>query len=94
MLATSIFASSVVGGLSSIYVAMLGGYLISLLEVWGSYLLMKNVGLWIGSYRMLIPLSLMSVILLFEPRGLVSIIEKLRTRYGRSRGVRGEEGAL
>jgi len=92
MLSTSIFASSVVGGLSSIYGAILGGYLISLLEVWGSYLLMRHVGLWIGSYRLLIPLSLMSVILLFEPGGLVSIIEKLRARYGRSKRVRGEEG--
>jgi len=92
MLSTSIFASSVVGGLSSIYGAILGGYLISLLEVWGSYLLMKQVGLWIGSYRMLIPLTLMSVILMFEPGGLVSIIEKLRTKYGRSKRIRGEEG--
>ena len=94
MLSTSIFASSVVGGLSSIYGAMLGGYLISLLEVWGSYLLMRQVGLWIGAYRLLIPLTLMSVILMFEPGGLASIIAKLRSRYGRSKRVRGEEGTL
>ncbi len=91
MLSTSIFASSVVGGLSNIYGAMLGGYVISLLEVWGSYLLMRQVGLWIGAYRMLIPLTLMSVILLFEPGGLASIIDKLRTRYGRLKKVGGEE---
>jgi len=93
MLSTSIFASSVVGGLTNIYGAMLGGYVISLLEVWGSYLLMRQVGLWIGAYRLLIPLTLMSVILLFEPGGLASIIGKLRTRYGRSKKVGGEEGS-
>jgi len=87
MLATSVFASSVVGGLSSIYGAMLGGYLISLLEVWGSYFLMRRVGLWIGSYRMLIPLTLMSIILMFEPGGLTSIIDKLRTRYFRTKRI-------
>ena len=92
MLATSTFASSVVGGLSSIYGAMLGGYVISLLEVWGSYLLMRQVGLWIGAYRLLIPLTLMSVILMFEPGGLASIIAKLRMRYGRSKRVKGGEG--
>jgi len=91
MLSTSIFASSVVGGLSSIYGAILGGYLICLLEVWGSYLLMRQVGLWIGAYRMLISLSLMSIILMFEPGGLVSIIDKLRARYGKSKRGRGEE---
>lgn len=93
MLSTSIFASSVVGGLTSIYGAILGGYLISLLEVWGSYLLMKQFGLWIGAYRMLIPLTLMSVVLMFEPGGLASIIAKLRTRYGKSKRVGGEEDA-
>lgn len=92
-LSTSIFAASVVGGLSSIYGAMLGGYLISLLEVWGSYLLMKYLGLWIGSYRLLIPLILMSVILMYEPGGLVSIIEKIKKRIKRGRMVtlEGEE---
>lgn len=91
MLSTSIFAASVVGGLSSIYGAMLGGYLISLLEVWGSYLLMKHIGLWIGSYRLLIPLILMSVILMYEPGGLVSIIEKIQKKIRRRRMVSLEE---
>lgn len=90
MLSTSIFASSVVGGLLNIYGAILGGYLISLLEVWGSYLLMKQFGLWIGAYRMLIPLTLMSIILMYEPGGMASIIEKLRTRFRGPKMVREE----
>ncbi len=91
MLSTSIFASSVVGGLSNIYGAILGSYLISLLEVWGSYLLMKQFGLWIGAYRMLIPLTLMSIILMYEPGGMSSIIIKLRTSFRGSNRVREED---
>jgi len=91
MLATSVFASSVVGGLSSIYGAILGGYLISLLEVWGSYLLMKTFGLWIGAYRLLIPLTLMSIVLMYEPGGLAVIIEKVRTKFWGAKRVREDE---
>jgi branched-chain amino acid transport system permease protein len=91
MLSTSVFASSVVGGLSSIYGAILGGYLISLLEVWGSYILMKKFGLWIGAYRLLIPLTLMSIVLMYEPGGLAVIIEKLRTKYWGTKRVREDE---
>jgi len=91
MLATSVFASSVVGGLTSIYGAILGGYLISLLEVWGSYLLMKTFGLWIGAYRLLIPLTLMSIVLMYEPGGLAVIIEKVRTKLWGTKRVREDE---
>ena len=91
MLSTSVFASSVVGGLSSIYGAILGGYLISLLEVWGSYLLMKKFGLWIGAYRLLIPLTLMSIVLMYEPGGLAVIIEKVRTKFWGTKRVREDE---
>ena len=93
MLSTSIFAASVVGGLSSIYGAMIGGYVISLLEVWGSYLLMKQLGLWAGAYRMLIPLTLMSLILMYEPGGIVSIIEKIQDRYLKPKKVRRRESS-
>ena len=92
-LSTSVFAASVVGGLTSIYGAIIGGYVISLLEVWGSYLLMKQLGLWAGAYRMLIPLTLMSLILMYEPGGIVSIIEKLQERYLRPKKVRRRESS-
>jgi len=91
MLSTSVFAASVVGGLTSIYGAVLGGYVISLLEVWGSYLLMKKFGLWIGAYRMLIPLALMSIILMYEPGGLVALIGRLRARFLKANRDREEE---
>ena len=91
MIATSVFAGSVVGGLSSIYGAVLGGYLISLLEVWGTYLLMSNFGYWVGSYRMLIPLTFMALFLLFEPGGLVSLIDKIKMKYFKPKRVRRPE---
>ena len=91
MLSTSVFAASVVGGLTNIYGAILGGYVISLLEVWGSYLLMKTFGLWIGAYRLLIPLVLMSIVLMYEPGGIASIIEKLRSKFGGAKRVREKE---
>jgi branched-chain amino acid transport system permease protein len=87
-LSTSVFAASVVGGLTSIYGAIIGGYVISLLEVWGSYLLMSQLGLWAGAYRMLIPLTLMSLILMYEPGGIVSVIEKIQERYLRPKKKR------
>ncbi len=87
-LSTSVFAASVVGGLTSIYGAIIGGYVISLLEVWGSYLLMSQLGLWAGAYRMLIPLTLMSLILMYEPGGIVSVIEKIQERYLRPKKTR------
>lgn len=91
MISTTVFAASVVGGLTSIYGAMLGAYVISLLEVWGSYLLMKHFGLWIGAYRMLIPLTLMSVILMYEPGGLVALIEKIRAKFSIAKRSKEEE---
>jgi branched-chain amino acid transport system permease protein len=92
-LSTSVFAASVVGGLTSIYGAIIGGYVISLLEVWGSYLLMSQLGLWAGAYRMLIPLTLMSLILMYEPGGIVSMIEKIQERYLRPKKVRRRESS-
>jgi hypothetical protein len=40
---------------------------------------------------MLIPLTLMSIILMYEPGGIASIIEKLRAKYWGTKKVREEE---
>jgi len=76
---TSVFAASVLGGLSSIYGAMLGGYLIGLIEILGTAGLVSVFGLWIASYRMLIPLVILSLVLLKAPGGIVGLIQSLRT---------------
>lgn len=73
-------AASILGGLSSIYGAMLGGYLIGLTKVLGTESLMGVLGSWVSAYRLLIPLSVMSIVLLAAPRGIVGIVESLKER--------------
>lgn len=80
----SIFAASIVGGLSNIYGAALGGYLIGLTEILGTNYLAMQFGSWIIPYRPIIPLIAMVITLLIAPKGLSSInwykiIEKIRS---------------
>jgi branched-chain amino acid transport system permease protein len=72
-LIASIFAGSIVGGLFNIYGAVLGGYLIGLAEILGTYYLASNVGTWIIPYRPLIPLIAIAVTLLLTPKGLLGV---------------------
>jgi branched-chain amino acid transport system permease protein len=74
---TSIFSASVVGGMSSMYGAMVGGYLIGLTEVLGTIFLSDLIGSDVIPYRPLIPLVAMVIILLLIPEGLVGIVEKV-----------------
>jgi branched-chain amino acid transport system permease protein len=72
-LIVAIFAASVLGGLSSIFGAVLGGLLIGVSEIlvttWGVDLFGNGVVL----YQKAIPLVIMIAALLFLPRGLVSL---------------------
>lgn len=80
----AIFAASVLGGLSSIYGAVIGGVVVGssqiLIATWGSSLL----GSWFGAYQAGIPLIVMVVTLLFLPHGVVSI--NWRRLFGRRAG--------
>ncbi len=83
----SIFASSILGGLSSIYGAVLGGYMIGLVEILGIFQLSRVVGGWILPYRIIFPLLIMAVTLLVFPRGLSGlqlsgIVSRLRRGGG------------
>lgn len=69
----AVFAASIVGGLSSIYGAVLGGFLIGFVEVVGTYRLALLVGSWVTSYRTLVPLIAIAATLLLAPNGLVGI---------------------
>jgi branched-chain amino acid transport system permease protein len=69
----SIFAASVVGGLSSIYGSALGGYLVGLTEILATNYLAQNVGGWVISYRSAIPLLAIVVTLLIAPTGLAGV---------------------
>jgi len=73
----SVFSASVVGGMSSIYGAMVGGYVIGLTEVLGTSFLADRLGSWVLPYRLLIPLIAMFIILLRVPEGFAGIAEKI-----------------
>lgn len=72
-LIVSTFAASIVGGLPSIYAAVLGGFLIGLAEILGTSYLASWFGAWIIPYRPLIPLIAIMVTLLLAPKGLVAV---------------------
>jgi len=69
----SMFASSILGGLYSIYGPLPGGLLIGLTEILGMYSLSTQVGYWIISYRPMLPLIVMALTLLVIPRGLAGV---------------------
>lgn len=85
----SMFAASIAGGLSSIYGAIIGGYLIGTIEVYGTSVLASIVGTWIIPYRPILPLIVIAVTLLLAPQGIMGIewqkiIKKIRREYVRS----------
>ncbi|MEM3551699.1 MAG: branched-chain amino acid ABC transporter permease, partial [Candidatus Bathyarchaeia archaeon] len=87
-LLVSVFAASVLGGLSSIYGAILGGYVIGLTETLGNSILTRLLGGWVAYYRLLIPLTILCLTLLYAPRGLAGIIESVQARGYRLRLIR------
>lgn len=76
----SVFAGSIVGGFTSIYGAILGGFLVGLFEIVGTGMLADLLGYWVVQYRPIIPFTAMIVTLLVLPNGLASLIIKLRSR--------------
>jgi branched-chain amino acid transport system permease protein len=69
----SMFASSIVGGLYSIYGSVLGGLLIGLTEYLGIMVLAIQLGGWVAVYRPVIPLIALATTLLVYPKGLGGI---------------------
>lgn len=80
MLMTSVFAASVLGGIQSIYGAMIGGYVVGLGEVLGTSLLSRILGPWVAAYRTLIPLTILSIVLLISPQGILGLIETIQLK--------------
>ena len=84
-LIVSIFAASIVGGLTNIYGAALGGVLTGLAEVLGTGYLSIEVGTWVTPYRPIIPLTMMVITLLLAPKGLSGISWSTLFRRGELR---------
>ncbi len=74
----SVMAGSLLGGLDSVYGAIIGGLIIGsseiLLTTWGS----QNIGIWVGEYRSIIPLCVLIIVLLLEPKGLNNVWVKFK----------------
>jgi branched-chain amino acid transport system permease protein len=68
-----IFAASILGGLTSVYGAVLGGLIIGGSEIVITSLGSQAFGSWVAIYQKAIPLVLMVIALLILPRGIVSI---------------------
>lgn len=82
------FAGAILGGLTSLYGGILGGFMIGLTEYAGIFYLSQQIGPWVLGYRMGIPLMLMAATLLLFPRGLAGIpLAKLVNKLvGKKRG--------
>ncbi len=92
----SVFAASIVGGLNSIYGAVLGGLLMGLSEILGTSSLATLLGAWVIPYRPLIPLIAIVITLLLAPNGLMGVdwrnIGSLRQRVQRPPSTRDDRG--
>jgi branched-chain amino acid transport system permease protein len=69
----AIFASSIVGGLTNIYGAILGGLLVGGSQILIATFVSQLVGTWFLTYENGIPLIVMIVALLVIPQGLASL---------------------
>ena len=72
-LIVEIFAASVLGGLASIYGAVLGGLIVGASEVIVTIWVEQLVGQWFSLYQKGVPLIMLIVTLLVLPQGLVSL---------------------
>jgi branched-chain amino acid transport system permease protein len=69
----SIFASSIVGGLSSIYGALIGGYIIGVSESLITFSLSSILGSGVLVYAKVVSLTMLVLTLIFIPKGVTSI---------------------
>lgn len=76
----SIMAGSILGGLSNIYGAIIGGMIVGLMEILGTYFIASRIGSWIMPYRLVIPLAIMSITLLIIPGGITSVLASEKTK--------------
>jgi branched-chain amino acid transport system permease protein len=75
---TSIMAGSLLGGFDNIYGAIIGGFGVGFSEIVLTARLQKWLGPWIGRWRPLVPMVILVAVLLFEPRGLSGLYQRLK----------------
>jgi branched-chain amino acid transport system permease protein len=67
------FAASLLGGLSSIWGAILGGIIVGAGEILASTYISQVVGIWFAAYQPAIPMVIMVVGLILVPQGIASL---------------------
>lgn len=78
ILLISVMAGSLLGGLDNIYGAVIGGFSVGFAEILLTFWLQGIFGTWVGEYRPLVPMVVVIGVLLFEPRGLSGLIDKMK----------------
>ena len=73
VLLVNVMAGSVLGGLTSITGAIVGGVIVVFAKKSLTYTLMTTFGTWVGMYEELIPIVLLFTVLAIEPNGIVAI---------------------
>lgn len=81
-------AGSVLGGLDSIYGAIIGVVAVAVSQKWLTLILMQILGTWVGSYEGLVPIIFLFFILIIEPQGLTNL------KPGQLNPVRGARSIL
>ncbi|AGK61755.1 amino acid/amide ABC transporter membrane protein 1, HAAT family [Archaeoglobus sulfaticallidus PM70-1] len=69
----SIFASSIVGGLGSIFGALIGGYVVGMSESFVTFELSKVFGTGVLVYSRVVSLIVLIIMLILAPKGIMSI---------------------
>lgn len=73
ILLVNVMAGSVLGGLTSVTGAIVGGFLVASAKKSLTYTLMRVLGTWVGGYEELIPIVFLFTILAIEPNGITAI---------------------
>jgi branched-chain amino acid transport system permease protein len=74
-----IFVAAIVGGLSSIYGGLIGGYVVGFSMVLGFNFILSPLNL-PPEYELVIPFAIVVVVLLLAPQGIAGIISSLRRK--------------
>jgi branched-chain amino acid transport system permease protein len=70
VLIAAMFCVSILGGLETIYGAFVGGVILAFAQILGTTALAKVVGVWISPYEPVVPLLLMAIVLMTNPKGI------------------------
>ena len=64
-------AGSLLGGISHLRASFFGGFVMGVLEMGSIIFAQWLIGPWIGEYRLLVPILVLSLVLRFKPDGVL-----------------------